>query len=157
MMSRNPHPARRDNTGMKAAGIEHRTTPGFPVHNTLFSFFWPPRLRMFPMILVMGTIFFLSNQPGDTLHLPDLPSIDKFLHALAYGVLAATTIFALQPEQRRVKSFRPALTVLLFCLVYGITDELHQAFVPGREPDILDLLADTMGAAIVVFFWRFRS
>ncbi len=37
----------------------------------------------------------------------------------------------------------------LFCLMYAISDELHQALVPGRSPDIFDIMADMAG---VVFF-----
>jgi len=118
------------------------------------SLLWPPSVRMLPMILVMGTIFFLSQQPGDTLDLPDVPDLDKFLHALAYGVLAATTLFAIRPDRRRANPVRVGLFVILFCILYGISDELHQAFVPSRMPDILDLLADTIGAVLVVCIWR---
>ncbi|HSH41142.1 MAG TPA: VanZ family protein, partial [Arenicellales bacterium] len=33
-------------------------------------------------------------------------------------------------------------------VLYGISDEWHQSFVPGREPDVLDVLADGVGAAV---------
>ena len=42
-------------------------------------------LRIVPMIFVMGTIFFLSHQPGDQLSLPPLPGLDKLAHLAAYG------------------------------------------------------------------------
>jgi VanZ family protein len=38
---------------------------------------------------------------------------------------------------------------------YGITDEVHQFFVPFRESSWLDWLADTIGAAIGAMSWRF--
>jgi len=118
------------------------------------SLFWPPTLRILPMILVMGIIFFLSQQPGDSLDLPNIPDLDKVLHALVYGVLAATTLFAILPEKRVSKPGRVSLAVILFCILYGISDELHQAFVPGRMPDFLDLVADTVGSVISVGGWR---
>jgi VanZ family protein len=45
------------------------------------------------------------------------------------------------------------LLVVLFCLLYGISDEFHQSFIPDRMPSILDLIADTAGAAVVVLIW----
>ena len=36
--------------------------------------------------------------------------------------------------------------------VYGVSDELHQAYVPGRSADALDWLADTAGATVSVLF-----
>lgn len=105
------------------------------------------------MILVMGIIFFLSHQTGDSLHLPSLPGIDKLAHLLAYGVLAATILFAFN---ERWKSERPGTTVLvttIFCILFGISDEIHQSFVPGREPSLLDLAADGAGAALAGLLW----
>jgi VanZ family protein len=34
--------------------------------------------------------------------------------------------------------------------LYGISDELHQSFVPGRTPDVHDWIADTWGAAVAI-------
>jgi VanZ family protein len=111
------------------------------------------RFRFVPMILVMGTIFFLSHQPGDTLLLPDVPNIDKVLHALIYGLLAATTLFAVQGEAPLKRSRLIGILVIFFCLFYGISDEWHQSFIPGRMPSIWDIAADTTGAALMVFLW----
>ena len=44
---------------------------------------------------------------------------------------------------------------VLFCLFYGMTDEWHQSFVPGRDADWMDLVADTMGAIIAMGFISF--
>ena len=109
--------------------------------------------RYIPMITVVGTIFFLSGQPGDSLNLPDIPDLDKALHAIAYGVLAFTVLFAVPEHKYRASPWRVSLLVVLFCLLYGISDEFHQSFVPNRMPSVLDLIADTMGAVVVVFVW----
>ncbi|MFM8552091.1 MAG: VanZ family protein, partial [Nitrospiraceae bacterium] len=37
---------------------------------------------------------------------------------------------------------------------YGITDEIHQAFVPLRDPSPWDVLADGAGASVVSSLWR---
>ncbi|MHB8789259.1 MAG: VanZ family protein [Desulfobulbaceae bacterium] len=105
------------------------------------------------MITVMGIIFFLSHQPGTTLQLSLPPGADKLGHALLYAVLAGASLLALDPGHKRRTPVRAGLLVVLFCLVYGISDEFHQWFIPGRAPSGGDLLADTAGAAIAVAGW----
>jgi VanZ family protein len=103
--------------------------------------------------MVMGIIFFLSSRPGDSIHLPDIADLDKILHSLVYGVLALAALFAVPEHKYQTNPFRTSLLVVLFCLLYGISDEFHQSFVPGRFPSFFDLVADTVGAAVVVFVW----
>lgn len=109
-------------------------------------------LRTVPMILVMGTIFMLSDQPGDTLYLPPLPGIDKLAHAVVYGALAATTIYALTTRYKEKTPQAVLVATMLFCLCYGVSDEFHQYFVPGRDSSGLDVLADVFGALVVCLF-----
>ena len=105
------------------------------------------------MIAVMGIIFFLSDQPGDSLDLPDIPDLDKVLHAIAYGVLALTALFAVPEQKYRTNPWRVSLLVVLFCLLYGISDEIHQSFVPNRFPSVFDVVADTGGAVVAALIW----
>jgi len=109
--------------------------------------------RFIPLIAVMGIIFFLSNQPGDSLDLPDVPDLDKGLHCIVYGVLALSALFAVPEYKYNANPYRISLLVVLFCLLYGISDEFHQSFIPGRFPSVLDLVADTIGAVVVVWIW----
>jgi VanZ family protein len=41
-------------------------------------------------------------------------------------------------------------SAILLASLYGVSDEVHQAFVPFRESSWLDWLADTVGAALGV-------
>jgi len=113
-------------------------------------------LRVVPMLAVMGTIFFLSHQPDYFVKLPDIFSFDKLLHAVAYGVLAATVLFAAPTELRKKSPSFTAVLAMIICLLYGISDEFHQSFIPGRYASIWDVAADLLGAAVVVWFWRRR-
>lgn len=113
----------------------------------------PAPLRMVPMILVMGTIFYLSHQPGDTLDLPVWPGIDKMAHLLVYGLLAAATLLAFDERWKIGKTRLILFITPIFCLFYGITDEIHQSFVPGRFPSFADILADVAGAVLVSLVW----
>ena len=113
-----------------------------------FAFRWGPAL------LMMVVIFVSSNTPGD-----DLPSLgwweDVFTnggHALGYALLAAALVHGLT-EQRSVSIPTLALAVLL-AIAYGVTDEFHQSFVPGRSPDVKDVVVDGIGALIGVAVYR---
>jgi len=108
------------------------------------------------MLVVMGTIFFLSHQPGDSFELPGLFNFDKLLHGVAYGVLAATVLFAAPMELRKRSLFFTAALAMAVCLLYGISDEFHQSFIPGRYPSIWDIIADLLGATVVVWLWHRR-
>lgn len=107
---------------------------------------------------MMTAIFVLSAQPGDTLPLPDLWNFDKVLHLLAYAVLASTCLFALHPVPAHAKT-AVALGVLCLTALYGVTDEFHQSFVPNRTPSLADVVADTLGGAIIagLWWWQWRS
>jgi VanZ family protein len=77
-------------------------------------------------------------------HLPELLSWDKLQHTAAYllgGVLAA---HAVRPSRRW------AVLVVAIVSLYGVSDEIHQAFVPGRSSDVFDWVADTTGALLAV-------
>ncbi len=113
----------------------------------------PDRVRIVPMLLVMGTIFLLSAQPGDTLHLPPLPGLDKIAHAAIYGLLAATVIFAFRVQYKEKHPGIVVTSTALICLCYGVSDEFHQSFVPGRSADGLDLLADLCGGVLLCLLW----
>ena len=111
---------------------------------------------MVPALIVMGTIFFLSNTPGDQLDLPSFPGMDKIAHGGIYGLLACAVLFALQSHWRRRFPLKAVCLSIVFCIFYGITDEFHQSFIPNRSPDIFDVFADGTGAALCsLFWWRF--
>jgi VanZ family protein len=94
----------------------------------------------------MGCIFYLSHQPG--LDLPPLfPQQDKLLHFAVYGVLATFLLGAL-PAPLSGYSRAQVLLAAGVASLYGISDEFHQSFVPGRQPDVFDWLADSAGALV---------
>ena len=109
--------------------------------------------RLLPPAGVMAGIFFLSHQPGDVLPLPALPGLDKLAHFAVYGLLAATLIRACRPTIRQVRPGRVVAVTILGCLLYGLTDEFHQSFIPGRFVSLQDILADTLGALTVAVAW----
>ena len=109
--------------------------------------------RFLPPLVVMAIIFTVSHQPGDQLSLPAFPGSDKLAHAAAYGLLALTLIGAFS---RSTQQSRPGLVVGVACLwslAYGLSDEFHQSFVPGRSVSGFDVLADLVGALLVGAVW----
>lgn len=92
-------------------------------------------------IIWMGVIFFFSSLKNtDLKHLPAISDI--LAHGAVYGLLGVLLYFSF-------KKHRAFKAVLISCL-YGITDEIHQYFVPGRTPEVKDLFVDTLGAFLAV-------
>jgi len=112
--------------------------------------------RFAPLILVATTIAVLSHQPGDRLYLPQFFLADKLAHLGAYTALGVSAIVALGEGADRWPPARFVAAVALFCLLFGITDEIHQSFVPLRQPSVADLAADTLGGLLAGIGWRLR-
>lgn len=98
-----------------------------------------------PVVAYTAAIFWLSSLPD--VPAPPGPLTDKQAHALVYAGL--TLVVARALARARWAALRPGLLVAAAALatIYGLTDELHQAFVPGRDASIADLAADGAGAA----------
>ena len=44
------------------------------------------------------------------------------------------------------------LLVIVVAFLYGLSDEFHQSFTPGREPTVRDMVIDSVGAFIFLYF-----
>ena len=117
----------------------------------------PSWLRVLPLVVVMMLLFVLSHQPGDTLPLPAVVNLDKLLHLLAYTTLGLCFLLALPPGWRTRLPRAAAVATVLFCLAYGLSDEFHQRFVPGRFSGVDDLVFDTLGGLLAVTIDRARQ
>jgi VanZ family protein len=92
---------------------------------------------------VAVTLWWLSSQPGGTLRAPT--GNDKLLHAAAWTTLSGCVALALYPR------FGPRLAWALavgLSVAYGVVDEVHQSFTPGRDVSGLDVVADAVGALL---------
>lgn len=114
-------------------------------------------LKVVPMLFIMGTIFFLSHQPANNVALIDFPHLDKLAHVLMYGVLGASVIFSFKTETRISKPMQICLSVILACTIYGLLDEFHQSYIPGRDVSGWDLVADFFGGFLVVVLYLFHQ
>ncbi|PKM75054.1 MAG: VanZ family protein [Firmicutes bacterium HGW-Firmicutes-17] len=121
-------------------------------------------------LIWMGIIFYLSSQPAtESAHLStgfrkellsilayfipgienmEFQSLDFFIrknaHFTAYFILGALTLLALIHSAAR----KPANLALLICILYAISDEFHQLFIPGRSGQFRDVLIDGTGAVL---------
>jgi VanZ family protein len=103
---------------------------------------------LLPPLLYCGLIFLLSALESPDLPGPDLPFRDKLLHVLLYAPLAALFNRMLHAfEWPRTSMARIWISILMTGL-YGVGDEIHQAFVPGRTPSPADVVADFTGALL---------
>ncbi|HNW91730.1 MAG TPA: VanZ family protein [bacterium] len=105
--------------------------------------------RAIPALVWAGVIWQLSALPPSAL--PQLfPQADKLAHAVLYAVLGGLLTLALPAG-----TLAGATGAIAIGTLYGVTDEIHQFFVPGRSTEIADVLADWCGVMLAVG-WQHR-
>jgi VanZ family protein len=103
------------------------------------------------VVAYSALIWTLSARTLD-IKLDRFPFHDKGVHFLEYGLLAFLMSHAVQVTWPRAR--RRALAAFWLTVSLGLSDELHQAYVPGRNADALDLLADAIGALTAVLLYQ---
>lgn len=94
-------------------------------------------------------IFYLSAQSEPPKPDVSVPGLDKLAHAVLFGGLAAVVALGLLRSNALLDRHVFFLIPVTFAVGYGLTDEIHQIYVPERSFDLLDLAADAAGALIV--------
>ncbi|AGY76897.2 MULTISPECIES: VanZ family protein [Clostridium] len=77
--------------------------------------------------------------------------IRKNAHAFEYFILAILVSGVL--FEFNVKGAKALIYIMFVCLFYAVTDEFHQAFVPGRSSLVSDVLIDFLGSLIGIFIF----
>ena len=103
-----------------------------------------------PVILFSMLIYFVSS-----LSAPPAPTYpfewgDKINHAGAYGIMMVLAFRATRWLMPRSSTAAQLVVALTYCMLYGGSDEIHQAYVPNRTSDIFDWIADTAGALLAI-------
>lgn len=96
--------------------------------------------RWLAVIVWAAVIFGASSLQGS--QVPGRFSVEG--HLGEYVILGALLWWALGGMGG---GWRPVLLAILIASLYGVSDEFHQSFVPGRVPDPADWALDTIGAA----------
>lgn len=70
--------------------------------------------------------------------------IRKLAHFTEYLILGILVANMLREYDKK------AYVSIIICILYAISDEVHQLFVPGRSCQVLDMFIDTIGSSIGV-------
>ena len=95
----------------------------------------------------MALIWTISSFELAGVDLRHVPLRDKGVHLVEYAVLGfllAHATFLTWPRHPRLRTY---LLAVLIGVLWGLLDEIHQAFVPGRSAELLDLVADAIGVS----------
>lgn len=112
--------------------------------------------RWLPAILWMSFLAYLSHQAAPLERVAS--DIDPFLaHVAVYSILGFLLHAALAGYNHAAPRWIPASIAFALAVLYGVGDEIHQAYVPGRVASELDLIADGIGAAIGVGLASFAA
>ncbi|MBW1728102.1 MAG: VanZ family protein [Deltaproteobacteria bacterium] len=107
----------------------------------------------FPIIIYCVLIFIQSSYPSIK-HTPELPYFDKVLHCVAYALLGALFLRAFKTSQIKNNVKLMWILSVILSSLYGISDEIHQYFVPYRYAELMDVLADTLGSIMGVYIYQ---
>lgn len=103
--------------------------------------------KWLPVLLWAALLFCLSSVPGEKIPSFHFALSDKVAHCFVYGVFGALSFRAVRATTR-LGRLPAILTVALLAAGYGISDEIHQMFVPERSPDVFDVMADVVGGSL---------
>lgn len=82
------------------------------------------------------------------------PPVRKCAHAVEYFVLALLLMMALRDKDTwHLEMSKSVILTLLICLIYSISDELHQYFIPGRSCEFTDCINDVLGATVGIIVY----
>lgn len=105
----------------------------FPAQHGWRGWLWP--------VVIASLIVFASGR--SEVAAPSVTGIDKVSHFFVFGLLATLVV-------RNGFAPRRAWVAVLLVSAFGLTDEWHQSFTPGRMVEVADWVADTLGAAVAV-------
>ncbi len=113
-----------------------------------------------PAVFYMALIFYLSSSPPPQAA-RDVPVFFdiKLIHIMEYALLNFLIFFAID-KTSDIPFLWKAVYSVAVTMMYGLTDELHQVFVPGRSGRLIDIAANLIGCAaaqacIAVFCVKF--
>ena len=96
-------------------------------------------------------IFYLSSKTFEGVYTG--PSINSYIyHFLAFFFLAFFLLISLT----KGKSTNLFLIIIFIAILYGIIDELHQFFVPGRYCCLIDVLTNSIGILSSGILYSFK-
>jgi len=110
-------------------------------------FYWLP-------VFIHCLLIYIQSSRPFPISIPDIDHIDKAFHFITYFVLGALFFRALGNICDDSRISRRVILAIIFSSLYGISDEIHQYFVPGRTADPLDAVADMLGSIFGALIYR---
>jgi len=108
-----------------------------------------------PVIVWSLVIFFFSARPtprAGQLYWQEFV-IKKSAHIIEYAIFTSLLYRAL--KESGVEKKEAGIYAIILAVLYGLSDEFHQFFTPGREPKLRDVIFDTIGAGSAVYIlWK---
>lgn len=114
-----------------------------------FAWFWVPTIGYCVLIFVLSSV-------SMGVYIPSPLGFDKVLHLIEYGILGFLLSRSLVYSRPSFSNASLIAWVVILTALYGLSDEVHQYFVPGRNESLWDVLADSSGAVLgALFYVRF--
>ncbi len=109
-----------------------------------------------PLIAWCVFVYTASSIPS-----PNIPALgtytDKVIHFGVYGILCWLAHVAFHHQSNISVKKYSLFVAMIFTIVFGLSDEFHQLYTPGRSAELLDIAADTFGGAVYsAIYLRFR-
>ena len=98
-----------------------------------------------PVLACMGLIFYTSSISGKDIP-PLFPFQDIAFHAVAYSILGLFFSRALRNTCPDIVLSKIIVFTVIFGIIYGVSDEFHQAFISYRTASGFDVFIDSIGA-----------
>jgi VanZ family protein len=106
-----------------------------------------------PVIVYAGLIFLLSSVSKLPEEVSFINGVDKWAHCIEYYFFGFLIYRWLINKRSRFIRKNAFFFTILIGICFGLSDEWHQSYVPGRDATIGDVLADSLGiiAAAVTY------
>jgi VanZ family protein len=105
----------------------------------------------------MALIFVISSFEVQVPLVQHIPFRDKGIHFVEYAILGWLCAHASSRTWPSATAWRIAGFAVFITFLWGLSDEIHQAMVPGRSPELADAIADLIGATIGAAGWTLFS
>lgn len=109
-----------------------------------------------PVVIWAVIIFLLSARPtprATQIFWQDF-IVKKSAHVLEYGIF--TTLLYRALKEGGMEKKEAGVSSVILAVLYGVSDEFHQSFTPGRESTVRDVIFDTIGAILAIYgIWRY--
>jgi VanZ family protein len=121
----------------------------------LFNFLERNKVLLVYLPLVFYWILLLTLTSLPVHSVPSVGVNDKLEHTLAYLGLSFLLCLTLLLQTRSLVLRKHAVFfTLLIVFAYGVADELHQLFIPGRSCEFLDFIADAVGGVVGIIILK---